>query len=113
MALDHIAEMGARNVHITTETGCFALIREERQTRRFRVVAPRLEAVSTVGAGDALLAQFLAAHLAGATPDEAMRVSVAAGAASVLAVGAGRFDPAEARRLAALIELHELAELAA
>jgi 1-phosphofructokinase/tagatose 6-phosphate kinase len=108
MALDHIAEMGARNVHITLEDGCYALIREERQTRRFRVSAPQLESVSTVGAGDALLAQFLAAHLAGATPDDALRAAVAAGAASVLAVGAGRFDPAEARRLTTLIELLEL-----
>ena len=29
-ALDHIAELGARNVLITEETGCFALLREER-----------------------------------------------------------------------------------
>lgn len=108
MALDHIAELGARNVHVTTDDGCFALIREERQTRRFRVVVPRVEAVSTVGAGDALLAQFLASHIAGATPEDALRASVAAGAASVLAVGAGRFDPAEARRLAALVEIHQL-----
>jgi len=108
MALEHIAEMGARNVHITTEVGCFALIREERQTRRFRVSAPRLEPVSTVGSGDALLAQFLASHLAGASPDDALRTAVAAGAASVLAVGGGRFDPSEARRLSALVELHEL-----
>jgi len=32
----------------------------------------------------------------------------AMGAASVLEVGAGRFDPAEARRLAAAVEVHEL-----
>ena len=31
MALDSIAELGARNVHITLEDGCFALVREERQ----------------------------------------------------------------------------------
>ena len=36
MALDRIAEMGARNVHITMETGCFVLVREERQVRRYR-----------------------------------------------------------------------------
>jgi 1-phosphofructokinase family hexose kinase len=108
MALDAIAEQGARNVHITTEDGCFALIREERQVRRFRVEAPRLEPISVVSAGDVLLAQFLASHLAEAAPDEALRQAVAAGAASVLAVGAGRFDPAEARRLASVVEVHEL-----
>ena len=36
--LDRIAEMGARNVHITMETGCFALVREERQVRLDRVL---------------------------------------------------------------------------
>ena len=41
MALDQIAEMGARNVHITMETGCFALVREERQVRRYRAGAPQ------------------------------------------------------------------------
>src|SRR3954452_16741344 len=34
MALETISEMGARNVHITLETGCFALVREERQGHR-------------------------------------------------------------------------------
>ena len=51
MALDRIADMGARNVHITHETGCFALVREERQTRRYRALSPLLAPVSTLGAG--------------------------------------------------------------
>ncbi len=41
MALERIAEMGARNVHITMESGCFVLVREERQVRRYRAVAPQ------------------------------------------------------------------------
>lgn len=108
MALDAIAEMGARNVQITTESGCFALLREDRQVRRYRARAPQLEPVSLLGAGDSLLAQYLAASLAGRPPDEALRAAVAAGSASVLEVGAGRFDPREAARLAALVEVHEL-----
>ena len=101
MALETIAELGARNVHITLESGCFALVREDRQVRRYRVDVPRLEPVSVVGAGDAFLAQWLASVLdSSASAEEALRSAVAAGAASVLDVGAGRFDPAEARRLA-------------
>ena len=73
MALDAIAELGARNVHITLENGCFALVREERQVRRYRAVTPRLEPVSVVGAGDALLAQWLTAILDGAGAEEALR----------------------------------------
>ena len=109
MALDAVAEMGARNVHITTDTGCFALLREDRAVRRLRAEAPRLEPVSVVGAGDALLAQYLAARLDGIPVDDALRVGVAAGAASVLEVGAGRFDPREAARLAPAIRVDELA----
>ena len=97
MALDAIAEMGARSVLITTDTGCFALA--ARGPERPPLSASRrraLEPVSVVGAGDALLAQFLAARLEGRPVDEALRSAVAAGAASVLEVGAGRFDPREA-----------------
>ena len=108
MALDRIADMGARNVHITHETGCFALVREERQTRRYRALSPQLEPVSVLGGGDVLLAQWLAAVLDARPADEALRLAVGAGAASVLEVGAGRFDPREAARLAGLVELHEL-----
>ena len=108
MALDAIAELGARNVHITLEDGCFALVREERQVKRYRAVVPRLESVSVVGAGDALLAQWLTSTIEGVGTDEALRLAAAAGAASVLEVGAGRFDPAEARRLAAAVEVHQL-----
>ena len=109
MALDTIAEMGARNVHITLENGCFALVREERQVRRYRAVTPRLEPVSVVGAGDAFLAQWLTAVLDDASAEDALRLASAAGAASVLEVGGGRFDPAEARRLLPAVEVHELA----
>ena len=101
MALDTIAELGARNVHITLESGCYALFREDRQVKRFKAIAPTVEAVSVVGAGDVLLAQFITARLAGKTAEEALRLGVAAGAASTLEVGAGRFDPREAGRLVA------------
>jgi 1-phosphofructokinase family hexose kinase len=109
MALDAIAELGARNVHITLEAGCYALFREDRQVKRYRAEAPLVEPVSTVGAGDVLLAQFIAAHVAGKPAEEALKVAVAAGAASTLEVGAGRFDPREAGRLVAGVKVAELA----
>ena len=109
MALDAIADMGARNVQITTHDGCFALVREDRRVRRYRAKAPELEPVSVVGAGDALLAQWLAARVDGRPVEEALRLAVAAGAASVLEVGAGRFEPREAARLAAAVRVDELA----
>ncbi len=108
LALNQIAEMGARNVVITTEAGCVALLREERETHRFRAVAPRVEPISTVGSGDVLLAAYLAARHAGRPLAEALRGAVAAGAASTLEVGAGRFDPRQAGRLHAGVEVTEL-----
>jgi 1-phosphofructokinase family hexose kinase len=109
MALDALAELGARNVHITLESGGYALFREERHPRRYRAVAPSVEPISTVGAGDVLLAQFIAAHVAGKPAEEALKVAVAAGAASTLEVGAGRFDPRDAGRLVAGVQVAELA----
>jgi 1-phosphofructokinase/tagatose 6-phosphate kinase len=109
LALDSIADMGARNVLITTDQGCLALLREERaDAQRFRAVAPRVEPVSTVGGGDVLLAAYIAARHAGRTHEESLRAAVAAGAASTLEVGAGKFDPRQAGRLQAGVELSTL-----
>ncbi len=107
MALETIAELGPRNVLISQETGCFALLREERRARRFRASAPRVEPISSVGSGDVLLAAYLAARLDGREPEDALRLAVAAGAASTLQVGAGRFDPREAGRFVNSVRVDE------
>src|SRR6185312_12917585 len=62
--LETIAEMGARNVLITRESGCWALLRNERQPTRYRASAPRVDPVSAVGSGDVLLAAFVATRRA-------------------------------------------------
>jgi 1-phosphofructokinase/tagatose 6-phosphate kinase len=111
-ALDEIAELGARNVIITCETGCFALFREDRAEIRLQAVAPRLEPISRVGSGDALLAGFIAARVSGKSYEEAARSGVATGAASVLEAGAGRFDVREVNRLASLVTVHQLEPVA-
>ena len=111
LALDQIADRGARNVVITTEGGCYALLREDRTIRRYRVEAPRVEAVSRVGSGDTFLAAFVAAWEAGRGHEEALRGGVAAGAASTLELGAGRFDPREAVRLQAGVTVAELEQV--
>jgi 1-phosphofructokinase family hexose kinase len=108
MALDTLVEAGARNVLITLESGCYALLRDERRPRRYRAVVPRREGVSPLGSGDVLLAQFLAARRAGQPAEDALRLAVGAGAASISEVGAGRFDPREAQRLGGEVEVHEL-----
>ena len=106
--LDEIVELGAKNVLLTTEEGCFALLHDDREEVRLHARAPQLEAISTVGAGDVLLAGFLAARLAGRKAEDALRTAVAAGSASVLEAGAGRFDPKEAGRLASQVQVERL-----
>jgi len=111
MALDTIAELGARNVLVSKETGCYALLREEKVVHRYRVEAPHVEPVSAVGAGDTLLAAFVAAYVGGRPKEDALRAGVAAGAASILELGAGTFDTGQAARLQTGVQVRELAAL--
>ena len=104
-ALEHIAELGARNVLITNESGCFARLREGRKTHRYRVLAPQVEPVSAVGSGDVLLAGYVAAVLDKRSTEDALRSAVAAGAASTLELGAGRVDPRVASQLTQDVQL--------
>jgi len=105
MALDAIAELGARNVLIGHETGAFLLVREERRTQRYRASIPPLEPLATSGAGDAMLAGYLASRMAENSPEEALRAAVATGAAATLEMGGGRFDAREASRLGAAVAI--------
>jgi 1-phosphofructokinase family hexose kinase len=112
-ALERLEDLGARNALITFERGCFASVRAERgQPKRFRAETPTVEAVSGVGAGAVLLAGFIAAWLENATPEDALRRAVAAGAASTLSVGAGRFDPEDLGPLLREVHVEELTAVA-
>ena len=112
MAVERIAEMGARNVLITDETRSFGLFREDRKRVLLRALAPRVDPISAVGSGDVLLASFLASRLADKPLEESMRSAVAAGAASTLEVGAGRFEPREVSRLQGSVDVSELERVA-
>jgi 1-phosphofructokinase/tagatose 6-phosphate kinase len=111
-ALEDLAGLGARNVLITDETGCYALLREKRRVLRLRASLTRIEPLSAVGAGDAFVAGYLAAHLEGRPPEEALRIAVATGAASTLELGPGRFDHREAGRLTPGVVVTELQPVA-
>jgi len=113
LALGEMAEMGARNVLITRETGVFALVRDGGRARRFRVDIEPLESVSSVGSGDALLAGFLAARIRGRPLEECLRQAVGCGTANTRSMGAGRFEPRDVTRYAALCTVTELEQAAA
>jgi 1-phosphofructokinase/tagatose 6-phosphate kinase len=112
-ALDEIVDMGARNVVITRENGCFALVRDAGQLHRFHVEVDLVEAVSPVGSGDALVAGYLAARARGKGPEEALRQGVGCGTANALVVGAAVFDPREAARFASRARVREVAAASA
>jgi sugar/nucleoside kinase (ribokinase family) len=54
---------------------------------RWRIAAPRVEAVDTTGAGDAFVAAFLAAWLRGVEVDAALERAVTAGAEAATRIG--------------------------
>ena len=113
MALETIGEMGPRNVLISHEGGCYALLKEERKLRRYRALITRVEPVSPVGSGDVLLAGFLAARRADRSLEEALCRAVGAATASTLETGAGCFDPDQAAEYARQVEVSELKPVAA
>jgi 1-phosphofructokinase/tagatose 6-phosphate kinase len=113
MALDAVAELGARNVLIGHGAGAFALFREDRRTHRFEVSIPRHEPLAPAGAGDSMLAGYLAARVNDRSPEDALRTAVATGAAATLAVGGGRFDQREVSRLAADVTVRAAEHVAA
>ena len=71
-----------------------------------------LEPVSAVGSGDVLLAAFLRGGSRAGRSTRRCGSPVAAGAASTLEIGAGRFEPREAGRLVGGVEVAELEPVA-
>jgi len=106
MALDAIAELGARNVLIGHEGGVFALVREERRSpHRFDVRLTPHEPIAPAGAGDAMLAGYIAGFVGESALEDALQSAVATGAAATLEVGSGRFDAREVARIAATVDV--------
>lgn len=83
-AADEIQRTGVHTVVVTRgREGAVAMT----DARCLRGVAPRVRAVSAVGSGDALLAGVVLTLSRGGTMDEAMRLGIASGTASVLTQG--------------------------
>lgn len=74
----------------------------------WRARIPPVPAVNTVGSGDAALAGLVSARLRGSGPEDALALAMGCGMANASSDGPGRFDPAEARRLARLVEITPL-----
>jgi 6-phosphofructokinase 2 len=76
----------------------------------WHAVAPRVDAVSTVGAGDSFLGGLLASLQRGESPDQALAWGVAAGTATAMSPGTHLCDTAEVERLKMLVTTTTLDE---
>jgi len=106
--LYELCELGAREAIITHDEGCYALVGRNQERRLFGVSVERLEPVSAIGAGDVLLAGYLAARYVGRDYEESLRFAVACGAESTQHFGAGVLDPREVGHIEADVTVLEL-----
>ena len=110
-AVREIVALGARDAVITYESGCVALVGGDSAERAaYRVSVEPREPLSSIGAGDAFLAGYVAGLYEGRTTEECLRFATACGAESVRHVGAGVIDPREVERLLPEVTAERLTE---
>ena len=78
--------------------------------RAWRALPLRIEAVSTVGAGDSFVGGLVAALAGGKPLDEAFRVAVAAASAAVMMPGTGLCQPEDVGRLLSDVQIEEVVQ---
>ncbi|MDP9400782.1 MAG: 1-phosphofructokinase family hexose kinase [Actinomycetota bacterium] len=107
-AVRELRGMGAAEAIMTVDDGCFASLVHDGEAALLRVRIEPREPVSTVGAGDAFLAGYVAARYEDRPPQERLRFGVACGAESTQRLGAGLVDPAKVERLVGEVEVTRL-----
>jgi len=106
--LAELVRLGAKEAAITRPDGCVAVIGEGPERRFVEVRTEPLEAVSSVGSGDAFLAGYVAARYDGRTPEECLAHGVACGAESTQHFGAGTVDRNQVERLLGEVHVQDL-----
>jgi 1-phosphofructokinase/tagatose 6-phosphate kinase len=103
-----LVRLGATEAAITRPDGCVAAVGEGNSRRLLEVHTEPLEAVSTVGSGDAFLAGYVAARYEGRSPEDCLAYGVACGAESTQHFGAGTVDRNQVERLLGEVSVHDL-----
>jgi 1-phosphofructokinase family hexose kinase len=98
-AVVEMTRLGAREAIMTVPDGCYARVLDNGAPSLWRVSVAEQEARSTIGAGDAFLAGYVAARYGGSSAVESLRFAVACGAESTQHFGAGVIDPGRVERL--------------
>jgi 1-phosphofructokinase family hexose kinase len=106
--LGELVRLGAGEAAITRPDGCVAAVGPPAERRLVEVRTRSLEAVSTVGSGDAFLAGYAAALYDGREPADCLAYGVACGAESTQHFGAGTVDRRGVERLLAEVEARDL-----
>jgi 1-phosphofructokinase/tagatose 6-phosphate kinase len=106
--LSELVQLGAEEAAITRPDGCVAVIGEGSERRFLEVSTKPLDAVSTVGSGDAFLAGYVAARYEGRELADCLAYGVACGAESTQHFGAGAVDPNRVERLLGEVEVRDL-----
>jgi len=106
--LSELLRLGADEAAITRPEGCVAAIGASTQRRFVEVRTEPLEAVSTVGSGDAFLAGYVAARYEDRPADECLAYGVACGAESTQHFGAGMVDRSQVERLLGEVNVQDL-----
>jgi 1-phosphofructokinase family hexose kinase len=106
--LSELIRLGAGEAAITRPEGCVAAVGEPAQRRFLEVRTEPLDAVSTVGSGDAFLAGYVAARYESKPADECLAYGVACGAESTQHFGAGMVDRNQVERLLGEVHVQDL-----
>jgi 1-phosphofructokinase/tagatose 6-phosphate kinase len=106
--LSELVRLGAGEAAITRPEGCVAAIGEGSERRFLEVRTEPLDAVSTVGSGDAFVAGYVAARYDGRPTDECLAYGVACGAESTQHFGAGTVDRNQVERLLGEVHVQDL-----
>jgi 1-phosphofructokinase family hexose kinase len=107
-AVAEMTRLGAREAIMTVPDGCYASVLENGAPSLWRVSVEEQEVRSTIGAGDAFLAGYVAARYGGASAVDSLRFAVACGAESTQHFGAGVIDPGRVERLLGEVEARQL-----
>ena len=104
LGLSRLVEFGAAEACITSPEGHSYLTTENGAVS---ALAPKVEAVSTIGSGDAYLAGLLAGLLhRNLSPVDAVRLAAGCAAANAETLGAGLFESRRAEELAEAVEVN-------
>jgi 1-phosphofructokinase family hexose kinase len=106
--LSELVRLGAGEAAITRPEGCVAAIGEGSERRFLEVRTEPLDAVSTVGSGDAFVAGYVAARYEDRPTDECLAYGVACGAESTQHFGAGMVDRNQVDRLLGEVHVQDL-----